>query len=255
MTVRWVLSHESRDIIQRFLRSQVLLAFDFDGTLAPIVEDPDRARMRAGTRRLLGQLAAAHPCIVVSGRSREDLRGKLVGTGIRRIIGNHGAEPWDGADSVRRQVAIWRESLAHDLSALPGVRIENKIVSVTVHYRQCRWKTRARSEILKTVRRLPGVRLIGGKQALNLVPKNAPNKGTALQEELARMGYTRAVYVGDDETDEDVFSLTQGVHLFTIRVGRRLSSQAGYFLRGQEEIDELLRILIAPGGGTFAGRT
>jgi len=241
--MRWALSRKSREVLRRFMTSDVLLAFDFDGTLAPIVNDPDRARMRFTTRRLLRRLAGAALCVVISGRSRADVRNKLVGTGVRHVIGNHGAEPWERAAETALQVARWNAALVRNLPVLPGLRIENKKMSVTLHYRQCRWRTRARSEILRVARLLPEVRLIGGKEAVSLVSKNAPSKGTALRRELSRWACDRALYVGDDETDEDVFSLSGDPRLLTIRVGRKRNSAAQYFLRNQPEIDDLLRCL------------
>lgn len=243
--MRYALSHRSKELLRRLTAPKVLLAFDFDGTLAPIVADPDRARMRPRTRRLLLRLASRYPCIVLSGRSLEDLRGKLAGTGIVHAVGNHGAEPWGGARKARRQVARWKAALSRGLASIPGVRIEDKKLSLTVHYRQCRRKAQARAQVLNAVRLLPGARLIGGKQAVSIVPKDAPNKGTALQAELDRLAVDRALFVGDDETDEDVFSLRHGPRLFTIRVGRKHGSRARYFLRNQEDIDELLRLLLA----------
>lgn len=243
--MRYVLSRESREVLRRLTASKVLRAFDFDGTLAPIVGDPDRARMRAGTRRLLRRLASDYPCVVISGRSRADLRNKLAGTGIRRMIGNHGAEPWKGEPGVRRQTAQWYSVLAKELLPLDGVRVENNGLSVTVHYRRCPLKGQARSQILQVASSFQGARLISGKEAISIVSKTAPNKGAALREELDRLGCHRALYIGDDETDEDVFTLDERLQILTIRVGRSLTSRAAYFIRSQNEIDEFLRVLLS----------
>lgn len=245
--MRYVLSRHSKEILQRFLASKALLAFDFDGTLAPIVENPAKARLRAGTRGLLWKVSRRYPCVVLSGRSRADLAGKLVGTGIRRTIGNHGAEPWKGARKARLEVAGWSAALSRELASLPGVNIEDKKLSLTIHYRQSRRRASARAEILQAIGSLPGVRLIAGKQAVSIVPEEAPHKGEALRAELASMACDRALFVGDDETDEDVFALNGRPPLFTIRVGRNRHSRAGYFLHGQHEVDELLRFLIQAG--------
>jgi trehalose 6-phosphate phosphatase len=243
--MRYVLSLRSRDTLRQVAASKVLLAFDFDGTLAPIVDDPGRARMRPTTRTLLRQLASLRTCLVLSGRSRTDLRHKLAGTGVSHLIGNHGAEPWNGGPRIRREVLQWERALARELSDLPGLEIDNKTFSLTVHYRQCRRKAQAHAAILKAARSLPEVRLIGGKAAVSIVSRSAPHKGIALREELARLQFEGALYVGDDETDEDVFALEDGgSSLFAIRIGRKNNSRAGYFLRDQGEIDELLRILL-----------
>jgi len=242
--MRYILSGSSRETLQQLIATSALLAFDFDGTLAPIVTDPDRARMRARTGQLLRCVAGAYPCVVISGRSRADLRSKLAGTGIRHTIGNHGAEPWDGAAAVRRQVAAWSRVLSEALLSRPGIRIENKQLSLTVHYRQCRQKAKARAQIFQVGSLLQGARQIDGKQAVSFVPANAPNKGMALRAEMERLGRHRAVYIGDDETDEDVFNLNEGPRLLTIRVGRSIRSRADYFIRSQAEIDQFLSALL-----------
>jgi trehalose 6-phosphate phosphatase len=243
--MRYVLSPRSREILRQFAVPGVVFAFDFDGTLAPIVDDPECARMRRTTHLLLGKLASVQTCVALSGRSRVDLKNKLAGTGVDHLIGNHGAEPWEGASRIRQEVPQWARALARELPDLPGLWIENKTLSLTIHYRQCRRKAEARSAIVKAARSLLEVRLIGGKEAVSIVSQSAPSKGIALRAELVRLKCDRAVYVGDDETDEDVFSLTDdGLSLFAIRVGRKNHSRAGYFLRNQEEIDFLLRLLL-----------
>jgi trehalose 6-phosphate phosphatase len=241
--MRWVLSSDSREKLKRFTAAGVILVFDFDGTLAPIVRDPEQARLRGSTRLLLRRLARAYTCVALSGRSRADLRAKLEGTGLTRLIGNHGAEPGSKVIRIRRQVAGWRRMLEAKLPALPGLWIEDKGLSLTVHYRQCRRKREAKAAIADAARSLAGLRLVPGKEAVGFVAVSAPNKGTALKAELARQNCGRALYVGDEETDEDVFRI-KDLPLFGIRVGRSRHSRAEYFLRNQKEIDALLRLLV-----------
>ena len=136
--MRYALSPDSIGELKRFLAPGALLAFDFDGTLAPIVRDPDLACMRPDTRLLLCRVARVYPCLVISGRSLAGLRGKFEGTGIDRLIGNHGAEPWPDADRIRAEVSVWERTLAAELPSLEGLWIENKGLSLTVHYRVCR---------------------------------------------------------------------------------------------------------------------
>ncbi|HKU43339.1 MAG TPA: trehalose-phosphatase, partial [Polyangiales bacterium] len=71
--MKHVLSRENREVLAQLARTRVLLAFDYDGTLAPIVAQRDRAHMRARTRRLLARVCALYPCAVISGRSRLDV--------------------------------------------------------------------------------------------------------------------------------------------------------------------------------------
>jgi trehalose 6-phosphate phosphatase len=243
--MRDILSPAGREVLQQFAWSNVLLAFDYDGTLAPIVLDPGKAAMRPATRRLLVEVAARYPCIVVSGRAQADARRRLRGIPLREVIGNHGIEPWKSTRPMEEEVKRWAPLLVQGLSAFKGVRIENKTFSVAVHYRRSREKKRARTAILKTAAALGRVRLIGGKQVINILPEGAPHKGIALERERARLGCDTAIYVGDDETDEDVFGLDQPGRLLTVRVGPKRTSQASYHVRSQAAIDELLRVLVS----------
>ena len=235
-------------VLERFAGSPMLLALDFDGTLAPIVADPEEAAMRPSTRRLLREVAAAYPCIIISGRARADVLPRVRGLGVLEVIGNHGAEPGEAAPAVP-DVRRWIARLHGDLSDLPGVRIEDKRLSLAVHYRRSRRKGVARARILAAAARLHDARRLRGKHVVNLLPLGAPHKGQALERVMARLGLERAVYVGDDETDEDVFTLGRRGRLLGIRVRRRAGSAAEYYIRTQAEIDVLLRRLLELRGG------
>jgi trehalose 6-phosphate phosphatase len=239
-----ILARGQREILRQFAWSNVLVALDYDGTLAPIVHHPGRAVMRESTRRLLAELASRYPCIVVSGRSQTDVRRRLRGIPLRAIIGNHGIEPWRATRRLVEELRRWEPLLFERLSRLPGVWVENKTFSVAVHYRGSREKKKARAAILEAAAKLGRIRVIGGKQVVNLLPEGAPHKGMALERERERVGCDTAIYVGDDETDEDVFGLDQPGRLLSIRVGHSRSSQASYYLRSQAAIDELLARLV-----------
>jgi trehalose 6-phosphate phosphatase len=242
--MRNILSRANHEVLQQFAWSRVLLAFDYDGTLAPIVSQPARAIMRHTTRRLLEELVQRYPCMVISGRAQRDAMRRLHGIGVHKIIGNHGAEPWHGTNRPVQKSDRWLRVLGERLSGLRGVKIEDKGISITIHYRQSREKKRARSAILEAVSALGEIRLIGGNQVINVLPQGAPHKGMALERERALLKCDTAIYVGDDETDEDVFALDQPGQLLTIRVGQRRSSAAAYFIESQRRIDDLLRILL-----------
>ncbi len=81
--MRYLLSRASLPVLDRLAQERTLYAFDFDGTLSPIVEHPSRAAMRAKTRKLLERLASSQPCVIVSGRARADVLGKLTEYGSR----------------------------------------------------------------------------------------------------------------------------------------------------------------------------
>lgn len=240
-----ILSRANQDVLQQFAWSNVLLAFDYDGTLAPIVSDPDRASMRETTRRLLARIAERYPCVVISGRSRKDVGRWLEGIPLKQIVGNHGVEPWEATRPLMDEVRRCAPRLDERLSSVKGVRIENKVYSISVHYRQSREKKKALAAILEAARGLGPVRVIGGKQVVNILPLGAPHKGLALERERERLRCDTAMYLGDDQTDEDVFSLDQPGRLLGIRVGTSRASQAPFFVRGQASVDDLLARLLS----------
>ena len=239
-----ILARANRDVLRQFACSRVLLAFDYDGTLAPIVPVPEQAVMRPETRALLEALARRYPCVVISGRARADAIRRLRGVEAVEVIGNHGIEPWQTSRRSLRVVRRWRALLERRLVPLSGLTVEDKLYSLAVHYRRSREKKRARAAILRAAVSLGDVRLVRGKQVVNLLPTDAPHKGIALERARARFACDTAIYVGDDETDEDVFALDQPGRLLTIRVGRKRQSLASYFLRNQGEIDRLLEALL-----------
>lgn len=242
--MRNILARDCRGKLEPFALSSTLVAFDFDGTLAPIVRRPDRASMRAVTRRLLSDLTRLYRCIVISGRARADVRARLEGVAVVEVVGNHGMEPWHGRGGQMRAVDGWLARLTQRLSGLEGVEIEDKTFSVAVHYRRSRERKLARAAILEAATSLGDVRILGGKQVVNLLPVGAPHKGLALVRERERLGCDRAIYVGDDDTDEDVFALDDPGRLLTIRVGAKRVSRASYCIPSQRAIDELIQALV-----------
>jgi trehalose 6-phosphate phosphatase len=246
--MKYILSRACRPVIERFTRSNVLMAFDFDGTLARIVREPSRAAMRASTRALLAALARHHPLVVVSGRSRADVARRLDGVSVVEVIGNHGIEPWLVGDRTLGEVRRWQPVLEEKLGRRPDVRIENKGFSVAIHYRRSPNPAATRAVVRRAITSLGRVRVVPGKAVVNLLPRGAADKGAAIEEALSRLGCDTAVYVGDDTTDEDVFALDRPSHLLTIRVGRARESLAPYFIRSQAEIDALLLALLGAAG-------
>lgn len=241
----YLFSRVNQHLLEMFAWSNVLLAFDYDGTLAPLVSSPTRAAMRPSTRRLLKRASQLYPCVAISGRAQPDALSRFRGIEICRVVGNHGAEPSSGEEALRRRVQQWLPVLKARLSGRPGVMIENKEFSVAIHYRHARARNSTRRAILAAARSLEHVRVIGGKLAINLVVPNAPHKGLALERELLRFACDTVIYVGDDDTDEDVFQLDRPGRLLSIRVGRKRTSAAPYYLRNQAEIDRLLGTLVA----------
>jgi len=234
--MRYLFSTATQTVWSRLAAERTLCAFDFDGTLAPIVERPELAEMRERTRELLARVALVYPCVVISGRAREDLAGKLTGVSVAGMVGNHGA---DGAV----ETGEWRRLMEAGLAGMEGVWVEDKGASLAVHYRQYAEKAEARKRIGAVAAALVGARVYGGKEVVNIVGEDAPHKGTALAAERARLGCDWVIFVGDDDNDEDAFGL-EG-NLVPVRVGSRARSKARYYVKDQTEIDRLLERLAA----------
>jgi trehalose 6-phosphate phosphatase len=240
-----LLSRENLDLLAQLAWSRVLVAFDFDGTLAPICPDRDAAQMRPRTGELFAKVCRLYPCAVISGRARCDVASRLGRAPVKYVLGNHGIEPGEGLEELERQIARARAQLEESLAGCAGVDIEDKRYSLALHYRRSRRKRLDRAAIHAAVASLPTrMRIVPGKLVANVVPEHAPNKGDALLSLRAAERADTALYVGDDVTDEDVFTLDQPGRLLTVRVGESRSSAAAYFLRDQKEIDRLLGRLV-----------
>ncbi len=240
-----LLGRESRGVLTQLAWSEVLLAFDFDGTLAPIVADRDAAEMRPETRRLLARICGRYPAAVISGRAKDDVAARLGGAAVKYIVGNHGLEPGGDLANLEEQMEEVRPLLTASLVSVAGLDVEDKRYSLAVHYRRSRNKRVARVAIDRAVAGLPQrMRVVPGKLVVNVVPASAPNKGDALLDLREREGASTALYVGDDVTDEDVFRIDQPGRLLSVRVGESTTSSARYFLRDQREIDALLARLL-----------
>jgi trehalose 6-phosphate phosphatase len=203
-------------------RRPVLLASDYDGVLAPLVDDPSAAVPQPGVAAVLPRLAAADGVTValVSGRGVEDLQATSGLTGPYRWVGSHGAEydgPLTGALAARRDELAAR--LGDVVADCPGARLEVKPASVAVHVRQVR-DPAAATVLLDRVQGLAGPDLTRkpGKAVLELAVTDA-DKGSALARLRGDLGVAAALYLGDDVTDEDGFRALDGPDDVTVKVG------------------------------------
>lgn len=243
--MRHILASENQAALRRVSTAPGLLAFDFDGTLAPFVADPDRAALKTTTRELLEELARLRPCAVVSGRARQDVGARVAGVGFVEVIGNHGMEPSTQGARFIATIDRTRTALAPRIDPMPGVHLEDKLFSLAIHYRHAPERAEARDAILRALADVRGVRVFGGELVINVVPDDAPHKGDALLALVSQMILGATLFVGDDETDEDVFSLDpSAIDLVTVRVGYSQTTKAAYFLEHQDEVDLLLHALI-----------
>jgi trehalose 6-phosphate phosphatase len=233
------------------VRPGVLCAFDFDGTLAPIVTQPDKACLAPGVLKRLNELSAYAPVAILTGRSVADIRTRL-GFAPDFIVGNHGLEGvpgWEArASAYNRLCQEWTASLAAALqntpSIEPGICIENKDCSLSVHYRLARDRAKCERQLSALFEELsPRPRIVHGKCVFSLLPETTIHKGTALEQLIGAAGASRTLYVGDDVTDEDVFRLNRE-DLLSIRIERTHHSAAACYLYDRLEMTHLLDDLL-----------
>lgn len=219
---------------QRLASAPVLLvACDYDGTLAELVSDPAQARPRREALlalEVLARLPHTHVAIV-SGRGLADLASKLGPLPSVRLVGSHGSE-FD-ADFAERFEPGLRELKAEVLRELysiaggaRGLLVEPKPTGAALHYLQAdpETVTRAKQALDGLLQRQPGLRLRHGKHVWELAVIET-NKGSALELIRAQVGASVAVYLGDDLTDESAFAVLRGPDV-SIKVG------AGHSLAG-----------------------
>jgi trehalose 6-phosphate phosphatase len=231
-------------VLRAFCARGLLVAFDFDGTLAPLVSDRGRAAIPPGRRRRLRVLSSHVPVAVISGRGRADVAGRLRGTGIRRVVGGHGLDDGRPAAGTLAAVAALRREIAPMVEGLTGVELEDKSVALALHYRAAPDPGSVGRELGARLAAL-GVphRRMHGHAVWDVLPPEGGGKGAALVRLAVAAGVDRAVYLGDDTTDEDVFSLCGGPEVLGVRVGPRAASAARLHLRSIDEVDALLDVL------------
>jgi len=231
---------------------QILLLLDFDGTLAPIVDDPASAKMPAAVRETLISLSEAdrvRVCII-SGRALADVRARV---GIPALIyaGNHGLEiEGQGLCYTEPEAGLRRPlirelcgSLSTRLGRVAGIEVENKGLTAAIHFRRA---PAARAEVLDVTwreisRRRDDLVLRMGKMVCEIRPSTNWDKGAAalwLKERLYGAKPVLTICIGDDLTDEDAFgALPDGVN---IKVGDIAGTRACYHAEDPKEIQEFL---------------
>ena len=238
----------------------LLLMFDVDGTIAPIVRDPTRARVPDEARRTIAVLTSRPGVIValVSGRSAHDAR-RVVGVDGVWTIGNHGAEVMSPNDVITvdpavsryaEQIAAAARSLAPIVGAIDGAMLEDKTWTLSVHFRNADSAAipRLRTAV-ESIAAHHQLRITDGKKVLEIRPPVGVDKGTAiarLAEDLGAHGPDASLlFAGDDVTDEDAFRLLRAEypHAVTIHVGADVNTSAEFTLPTLDDLRALLDCL------------
>jgi len=230
--------------LDALLATGPLLAFDIDGTLAPIVDHPDKARLPDDVQHGLAKIAQHSEVAIITGRAVDDAR-RMLSFEPRYLIGNHGAEGLPGwharSQSFAETVRRWRETLQGSMAlGAAGVSVEDKCYSMSLHFRRSAKPALACREIERCIGTLqPPPRVVAGKRVVNLLPADAPDKGDALRALIETTGCASVLYIGDDDTDEAVFALRLP-NVLTLRVEPAADSAATLFLLDQCEVLTLI---------------
>jgi alpha,alpha-trehalase len=242
------------EIAARVRAAEPAVFLDYDGTLTPIVPDPDQALLDSKTREALAMLSERVPVTIVSGRDLRKLH-EFVGLESIYYVASHGFElagpggshqVVEGAQAYEAELDRAERALGVALKDIAGYSIERKAFAMAVHFRRV-----ADADVVTVERAVHGVlaahprlRMGGGKKVFELLPAIRWNKGEAVSSLVEKLGLDSdkvlPIYVGDDLTDEDAFRIlgTRGIGV-VVRDGARRTS-AGYGLAGPEEVRAFL---------------
>jgi trehalose 6-phosphate phosphatase len=244
----------------------VTLFLDYDGTLTPIVNNPDHAYLPDDTRKAIRQLAMLFPIAIISGRGRSKVE-EFVQLSELYYAGSHGmdiAPPKSCSNtSLEFKPAAKFESLIQTVTEklqdatrhINGSSIENNKYCVSVHFRNCH--PDSYTEILNSVERIvaeePELHMTRGRKVLEVRPSVDWDKGSALVHLLAMLGISEedvfCIYIGDDRTDEDAFKVLSDRSIGAgILVSSKMKDTRGMWtVRDPEQVAQLLEKLVQYG--------
>jgi trehalose 6-phosphate phosphatase len=240
---------------------------DIDGTLAPIVPNPEDARITGRARKALSALMSSGVRIgFVTGRSL-DMVQRMAGPPGAYVAASHGLEIYAGGNAETPEaVRPWMSRVQMLLAEIgpidvPGVIIEDKGAIVAFHYRKAESEREALSAIMRAIQTSDTAKLFGvhnGRRVIELRPPLDLDKGTGAMTLMERLGARAAVCMGDDATDLDMFRAVKmsGLPSATMAIANPEESAvlegADYFVDGVEGaewlLEELLRV-IRPSSG------
>nr|UBY08088.1 TPP7 [Oryza officinalis]UBY08091.1 TPP7 [Oryza officinalis] len=273
----WMARHPSalgefEKVVAASKGKQIVMFLDYDGTLSPIVDDPDAAFMSETMRMAVRSVAKHFPTAIVSGRCRDKVFEfvKLAelyyagshGMDIKGPASRHAAAKspphnkgvlFQPASEFLPMIEQVHERLEQATRSIPGAKVENNKFCVSVHFRcvdEKSWGALAET-VRRVMREFPRLRLSQGRMVFEVRPTIKWDKGKALEFLLDSLGFADCsdvlpVYIGDDRTDEDAFKVLrrrgQGVGILVSKHPKETS--ASFSLQEPAEVMEFLLRLV-----------
>eukprot|EP00871_Galdieria_phlegrea_P003111 jgi/Galph1/3800/GphlegSOOS_G2450.1 len=242
---------------ERVLGRKVVFFLDYDGTLSPIVDDPDTAFLPKETKAALEKLTQAGiPVAIVSGRSRTKVQN-FVNIDSLFYAGSHGFDIC-GPDGfiVAHQVAkdvlpvlaeAAEQAKQRIIGLFPGAAMEDNLLSKTIHYRRCYPEAVAEIEMIldDILKDYPQLRKTYGKCVFEIRPKIDWDKGKAVEWLMSALALNSPdivpIYIGDDRTDEDAFRVIGKKGVTVIVANEPIhATHAHYRLKDPFEVQKFL---------------
>ncbi|PPD84547.1 hypothetical protein GOBAR_DD18516 [Gossypium barbadense] len=285
-TSSWIVHHPSalsmfEQIVAASKGKQIVMFLDYDGTLSPIVEDPDQAFMPKEMRATVRDVARYFPTAIVTGRCRDKVYSFVKLAGLY-YAGSHGMDIKGPSKSCKykkgNQGVLFQaaseflpmidevsclppssslekvyKDLVEKTKSIPGTKVENNKFCVSVHFRcvdEKSWAALA-EQVRSVLNHYPKLKLTQGRKVLEIRPTIKWDKGRALEFLLESLGYANStnvlpVYIGDDRSDEDAFKVLrergQGFGILVSKLPKE--TNASYSLQEPSEVKEFLKRLV-----------
>ncbi|KAJ6791706.1 putative trehalose-phosphate phosphatase 6 [Iris pallida] len=276
----WTRKHPSAlemfdEIVRAWKGKQIVMFMDYDGTLSPIVDEPDKAYMSEAMRAAVKGVASYFPTAIVSGRCRDKVYN-FVQLAELYYAGSHGMDIKGPTNAWKQHKAINKtkakansvlfqpaseflpmidevyKALIEKTKAIEGSKVENNKFCVSVHFRRVeekKWSALA-EQVRSVMKDFPKLRLTQGRKVLEVRPTIKWDKGKALEFLLESLGFANCndilpVYIGDDRTDEDAFKVLrergQGLGILVSEYPKE--TNASYSLREPKEARTVMQFL------------